>query len=63
MNQNLLSVNDLSKSLNVPKSWIYARTRLKDADQIPCIRCGKYVRFKIDEVMDWLEKQNEREGR
>ncbi len=63
MTQNLIGVNELAERLSIPPSWIYARTRLKDADQIPHIRCGKYVRFKIDEVMDWLEKQNENERR
>jgi predicted DNA-binding transcriptional regulator AlpA len=59
MSQNLIGVNGLSEILGVPSSWIYARTRLKGKEQIPCIRCGKYIRFRIDEVMEWLQRQNE----
>jgi excisionase family DNA binding protein len=55
MNLNLLSVDQLSESLNVPKSWIYARTREKGPAAMPTIRCGKYVRFELDKVLDWLK--------
>ena len=59
MTHKLVSVNELSEALSVPISWIYSRTRLKGGGQIPHIRCGKYVRFDIDAVMDWLEKKGE----
>ena len=59
MNQNFLSVDDLAERLNVPKSWVYSRTREKGPDVMPCMRCGKYVRFCLDDVLDWLKKQNE----
>ena len=55
----LVGVNELAEALSVPISWIYSRTRIKGEDQIPHIRCGKYVRFDIDAVMDWLEKKGE----
>ena len=57
MEHSLLSVKELAESLSVPISWIYSRTRIKGDDQIPHIRCGKYVRFDIDSVMDWLKKK------
>jgi excisionase family DNA binding protein len=59
MNQNLLNVEEISEVLNVPHSWIYARTREKGAGSIPCIKVGKYVRFELEKVMDWLKEQNE----
>ena len=59
MNERLIGVNELAEILSVPPSWVYARTRETDKDAIPRIRVGKYVRFKIDEVMDWLKKKNE----
>ncbi len=61
MNQNLLSVNDLSDVLNVPPSWIYQRTRQTGPDTIPKIKVGKYIRFQLEEVMDWLRAQGEAE--
>ena len=59
MTIRLVGVNELAEALSVPISWIYSRTRIKGAGQIPHRRCGKYVRFDIDEVMDWLQKEGE----
>ena len=61
MYQNLLNVRELAESLNVPVSWIYSRTRLKGPEAIPSLRIGKYHRFRLDDVLNWLEKQNEAE--
>ncbi len=59
MNQNLLTVDELSESLNVPKSWVYSRTRETGPDAMPSIKVGKYCRFVLDDVLNWLKKQNE----
>ena len=59
MKHNLLSVEEISEVLNVPRSWIYERTRITGPGSIPCIRIGKYIRFELDEVIDWLKSQNE----
>jgi hypothetical protein len=57
MTPKLVGVNDLAEALSVPTSWVYSRTRIKGPDKIPHIRCGKYVRFDIDAVMDWLKRK------
>lgn len=57
MDHVLVDVSELSEKLSVNPSWIYSRTRLKGDGQIPHICVGKYVRFKIDDVMTWLEKE------
>ena len=59
MPRKLVGVNELAETLSVPPSWIYSRTRIKGGGQIPNIRCGKYIRFDIDEVMNWLQKEGE----
>ena len=59
MNQNLLTVDELAESLNVPKSWIYSRTRETGPDAMPKIKVGKYCRFFLDDVLNWLKGQNE----
>jgi len=61
MNQNLLTVDELAESLNVPKSWIYSRTRETGPDAMPKISVGKYRRFVLDDVLEWLKNQNETE--
>jgi excisionase family DNA binding protein len=53
--QNLLSVDELAESLRVPKSWVYSRSRERGPDAMPRIRVGKYLRFELDKVMDWLK--------
>lgn len=57
--ESLVGVNQLAEIIGVPPSWIYARTRIKGPESIPCIRVGKYCKFNLNEVMKWLEQQNE----
>jgi excisionase family DNA binding protein len=57
----LLTIQEMAKRLKVPVSWLYARTRQSGPGTIPRIKVGKYLRFRIDEVMEWLLKQNEGE--
>ena len=61
MAQNFLSVEELSQVLNVHKSWVYSRSREKGPDAMPKVKVGKYCRFLLDDVMDWLKEQNEAE--
>lgn len=49
----LLSIDDLSQLLGVPKSWLYERTR---TGQIPHLKLGKYIRFELKAVQAWLEE-------
>ncbi len=50
----LLTVEDVARKLQVPRSWIYARTCPGARDRIPHVRCGKYLRFSWPEVEAWL---------
>jgi len=59
MNQKLIGVNELAEILGVPSSWVYSRSRETGTDSIPRIKVGKYVKFELDRVMDWLKKKNE----
>ncbi len=59
MPDQLLTVDELAAALKVPKSWIYDKTRRKGADAIPSLRVGKYIRFRFDAVLVWLEAQQD----
>ena len=59
MNQNLLTVDELAESLRVQKSWVYSRTRETGPDAMPRIKVGKYCRFVLDDVLEWLQLQNQ----
>lgn len=60
----LLNASQLATRLNVPTSWIREKTRLRarvrDADPLPAIPLGKYVRFRWEDVCAWLERQSKR---
>ena len=53
---SLLDSNELAEYLNVPKSWVYEKTRDKTKGSIPRVMVGKYVRFNIQDVLEWLNR-------
>jgi len=50
----LVDIQTLSERLDLPRSWLYARTRKRE---IPFRKLGRYVRFDVNEIQDWLEGQ------
>jgi len=57
--ERLIDIIELANRTALPRSWWYAQTRRRDADAPPVLKCGKYCRFRLSEVMAWLEKQSE----
>lgn len=53
----LLTVDDVASLLQVPKSWVYERTRRRGSDRLPCVRLGKYVRFEAGAVRAFVAKR------
>ena len=53
----LVDVDGLAEYLNVPTSWVYEQTRNRGDGCIPKVKVGKYVRFNIYEVLEWLKRQ------
>ena len=56
-NTSLMDTKALAKYLSVPKSWVYEKTRDKGHGSIPRVKVGRYLRFNIKEVLEWLERQ------
>ena len=52
--QKLLTVQELANRLGVPVSWVYRRTREKGPGSMPAMRVGKYRRFELPKVLEWL---------
>jgi excisionase family DNA binding protein len=50
--RELITVPELADYLRVPRSWVYSRTR---TDSLPCVKIGKYRRFRLRDVLDHLE--------
>lgn len=57
MTKKLLNVDELSEILQVPRSWIYERTR-QGQDAIPHIKLGSYVRFELEEVLAFFKRES-----
>ena len=55
--QDFLTISELSDRLKVPKSWLYSRTRETGPEAIPRIKVGKYLRFRFEDVMQWIENR------
>jgi hypothetical protein len=55
----ILDAAELGARLKLPKSWILEATRSRAVDPIPCLRFGKYVRFRWGsrELAAWLERR------
>jgi excisionase family DNA binding protein len=51
--QELLTVDDVARWLNVPKRWVYDRARRGD---LPAGRAGKYLRFRRADVAAYIER-------
>ena len=51
-NDTLFTVETLAKYLQVSKQWVYERVHLKE---IPYIKMGKFPRFRMGEIDNWLD--------
>jgi excisionase family DNA binding protein len=56
--KKLWNIDKVAEHLDVPKGWIYQRTRDRSPSTIPFYKVGKYLRFDPDEVQAWLEAQH-----
>ena len=54
-----LTVQETADFLRVPKSWVYERTRMGG---IPVRKIGRHVRIPRDELVDWVNCQNQPTG-
>lgn len=57
----LLTVEDVAILLKVSKSWVYEHTRnrrLPQAERLPFVKIGKYVRFDPRAVAQFLARRS-----
>jgi excisionase family DNA binding protein len=52
---SLLDADQAGELLNVPPSWVLSEAR---ANRIPHHRLGRYVRFRHDELEQWLDRRS-----
>jgi excisionase family DNA binding protein len=53
----LMTVSEIAAFLKVPVSWVYERTRRRGIECLPHVKLGKYLRFSMPEIKEWLQKQ------
>jgi excisionase family DNA binding protein len=53
----LLTVEEVAELFQVPRSWVYARTRHRQGQHLPFLKLGKYVRFEPAAVRAFLARQ------
>ncbi len=53
----LLTVEQVAEMWQLPRSWIYERTRRRGLEQLPHFKLGKYLRFEEKAVQEYLERQ------
>jgi excisionase family DNA binding protein len=53
----LLTVSEIAAFLKVPISWVYERTRRRAMERLPHVKLGKYLRFSMPQVKEWLQNQ------
>lgn len=54
---DLMDVTEIARMLHVPISWVYERTRRRGRERIPHLKLGKYLRFEVAAVREWLNVQ------
>lgn len=57
-NLELMTGEEICQRLKIRKSFLYAPIRRKGKDPIPCIRVGKYLRYRLPDVNEWIKRQN-----
>jgi excisionase family DNA binding protein len=55
-----LNAEELADQLSIPTSWIYSQTRNRGPNPIPALKVGKYYRFQLAQVIEWLQGRRER---
>ena len=51
----LLTVHDAARFLNVSVSWIYEHTRNDAEDRLPFLKLGKYLRFDRTDLRAYID--------
>ena len=53
MEDRLITAEELSQYLSVPTHWVWRKVR---EGFLPCIRCGHFQRFDLNEVLTVLKE-------
>jgi len=56
----IIGTAELAKRLDLPECWIRDQVRSRATDPIPCLRFGRYVRFRWQhpDLVKWIERHS-----
>lgn len=58
MDERLLTVKQVAELFQVPRSWIYDRTRKEGPERIPHYKLGAHLRFREAEVLEFINEHS-----
>jgi excisionase family DNA binding protein len=59
LGEELLTVRDAARLLNVTVSWVYEHTRDNAEDRLPFVKLGKYVRFDRTDLREYVDAKRQ----
>ncbi len=54
---HLLTPEEAAGILRVKLSWLYQRTRRRSHDRIPFVKIGRYLRFREQDLLAYIESR------
>ncbi len=55
--EHLLTPEEAAEILRVKLSWLYQHTRRRSQDRIPFIKVGRYLRFREQDLVAYIENR------
>ena len=62
LDDQLLTVHDAARFLNVTISWVYEHTRRKAENRLPFVKLGKYIRFDPADLRAYVDHKRRASG-
>lgn len=59
---NILTPDQLAALLKVSRKWVFEKTRKRCPQPIPCLRIGRFLRFRLRDIEAWLETTKEQKA-
>lgn len=60
--EELLTVEEVSRLLKVPVSWVYEQCRVGARHPLPHLKLGKYLRFSKSDLRDYMDARKRGES-
>ncbi len=55
--ERLLTPQEAAEILRVKLSWLYQHTRRRTQDRIPFVKIGRYLRFREQDLVAYIESR------